>query len=327
MRAPDFWFRSGDWRATLLRPFAALYGGLAERRLKQAGVRAPVPVICVGNFTAGGAGKTPTAIAIAQMLRAAGEKPVFLTRGYGGALHGPHRVDLAKDDARAVGDEALLLARHAPVIKAVDRVAGAARAAELGSVIIMDDGLQNPSLTKDFTIAVIDAETAIGNGLCLPAGPLRAPLMAQLHVTDAVIIMGEGHAADALAPRIAPRPIWHANLAPDPHVIAALRGHKVFAFAGIGRPEKFFSMLQREGVIVAQSQSFPDHAPFDAVTLDQLAARARADNLIPVTTEKDAARIDVASWPELRIVPVTFVSPNDTAILSALQHTLSHRRV
>ncbi len=327
MRAPDFWFRSGDWRAMLLRPIAALYGGIAELRLMKKGVRAPVPVICIGNFTAGGAGKTPTAIAVAEMLRRLGETPVFLTRGYGGALPGPHRVDPGKDDARAVGDEALLLARHAPVIKAVDRVAGAMRAAELGSVIIMDDGLQNPSLIKDFTIAVIDAETAIGNGLCIPAGPLRAPLVAQLHKTDAVMAMGAGDAADRLASRIAPRPFWHATLIPDPNMSAALRGQKIFAFAGIGRPEKFFAMLERDGAQLVERQSFPDHARFDPVTLDALKARARAGGLIPVTTEKDAARLGPASWPELKIMPVSFASPDEDAIIATLQHTLAHRRV
>ena len=326
MRAPDFWFKSGDWRATLLRPIAALYGGIAEMRLMQKGARAPVPVICIGNFTAGGAGKTPTAIAVAAMLRQLGETPVFLTRGYGGQVMGPHRVDPMQDDARAVGDEALLLARHAPVIKAVDRVAGAIVAAECGSVIFMDDGLQNPSLMKDFTIAVVDAETAIGNGYCIPAGPLRAPLIAQLRVTDAVLVMGEGDAAAKLAPAIAPRALWHARLKPDPAIIATLRGCEVLAFAGIGRPDKFFTMLEREGVNVAERISFADHAPFDPVTLDQLATRARRNALIPVTTEKDAVRMGAYAWPELQCVPVSFESADQAAIAAALQERLAHPR-
>ena len=327
MRAPDFWFKSGDWRATLLRPIAALYGGIAAMRLMRKGARAPIPVICIGNFTAGGAGKTPTAIAVATMLRTMGETPVFLTRGYGGTLMGPHRIDPDKDDARAVGDEALLLARHAPVIKSVDRVAGAILASDYGSVIVMDDGLQNPTLTKDFTIAVLDAETAIGNGFCIPAGPLRAPLVAQLRVTDAVLVMGEGEAVAQCAPMIAPRPLWHAKLTPDLAMIAALQGREVLAFAGIGRPEKFFAMLERHGVIVTERIGFADHAPFDRVTLDQLAARAKRDNLIPVTTEKDAVRMKAYAWPELQIVPVSFESPDHAAMRAAIQERLAHPQI
>lgn len=336
MRAPDFWFRSGDWRANLLRPLAVLYGGIAKMRLMKKGVRAPVPVICIGNFTAGGAGKTPTAIAVAAILRAMGETPVFLTRGYGGSLAGPHRVDPARDDAARVGDEALLLARHAPVVKAVDRVAGAALASGLGSVIVMDDGLQNPSLAKDFSIAVVDAETGIGNGLCIPAGPLRAPLVAQLRVTDAVLAMGAGKAVDGLAPNIAPKiaslTLWHAKLAPDEKIIASLRAKNVFAFAGIGRPDKFFTMLAHEGVNVAARESFGDHQPYTQATLQRIAQTCARENLVPVTTEKDAVRIGAAMLKEchlgtLVVVPVALASADETAIAAALKSAITDRRV
>lgn len=330
MRAPDFWFKSGDWRAALLQPIAALYGAIAGFRMNQSGFRAPVPVICIGNFTAGGAGKTPTAIAIATMLKEMGETPVFLTRGYGGSIDGPHLVDVVRDDAAAVGDEALLLARVAPVVKSVDRVKGALRASALGSVIVMDDGLQNPSLTKDFSIAVVDGETGIGNGLCIPAGPLRAPLTAQKHRTDAVLIMGAGTPDIRLTQALSPRPFWCADLVPDAATLSAMRGQKIFAFAGIGRPEKFFAMLEREGLALAERRAFADHAPYDKHTLVAIAQQCQREGLIPVTTEKDAARIgpllqEASGLAPLVVVPVIFESSDRAAIKEALTHRLAHR--
>ena len=330
MRAPDFWFKSGDWRAALLRPIAALYGAIAGFRMNQSGFRAPLPVICIGNFTAGGAGKTPTAIAIATMLIEMGETPVFLTRGYGGSIDGPHIVDSLRDDAAAVGDEALLLARVAPVVKSTDRVKGALCASTLGSVIVMDDGLQNPSLTKDFSIAVVDGETGIGNGLCIPAGPLRAPLAAQQRRTDAILIMGAGTPDEQLTQTLSPRPFWHAQLVPDAAMLSALRGQKIFAFAGIGRPEKFFAMLAQEGLSIAESRAFADHAPYRKDMLSAIAQQCQREGLVPVTTEKDAVRIgsllhDVSGLASLAVMPVVFESSDRAAIKAALAQRLAHR--
>jgi len=331
MRAPDFWFKSGDWRAWLLQPIAALYGSIAELRLMKKGARASVPVICIGNFTAGGAGKTPTAIAIAQMLREMGEKPVFLTRGYGGHIAGPCRVNPETHDARMVGDEALLLSQHAPTVKSVDRVAGAAFAAELGSVIVMDDGLQNPSLAKDFTLAVVDAETGLGNGLCLPAGPLRAPLVAQLRVTDAVLAMGLGPAAETLKPCLKNQALWHGVLTPDAAIIATLQQRSVFAFAGIGRPDKFFSMLHAHGVNMGAREAFGDHEIVSTTTLQRIAASCAREGLIAVTTEKDAARMGPTGMAlfeqtTLVVVPVTLESADRPAIQAALRAALTQRQ-
>ena len=329
MRAPDFWFKSGDWRAWALRPIAALYGAIAAWRIKRGGVRAALPVICIGNLTAGGAGKTPTAIAIARLLRDLGERPVFLTRGYGGRMMGPHRVDPDQDKADAVGDEALLLARYAPVIKSVDRVAGAQFARGYGSVIVMDDGLQNPSLEKDFTLAVIDSDTALGNGLCLPAGPLRAPLAAQMPLIDAALVMGHGHAADGLKPLLAPRPFWRAALHADRNIIAPLRGRKLLAFAGIGRPEKFFQLLRDEGLIIAHQQSFGDHEPYSERAVAEMKARCAREQLIPITTEKDAVRLGAArmavQWPDLVILPVAWHSQDEAAMKAALHKAIKAR--
>src|SRR3974390_1974791 len=196
MREPRFWWRNPGLAAALLAPLAALYGKTAAQRRREGGARAGVPVICVGNFTLGGAGKTPTSIALARMLHDAGENVFCLTRGYGGRLRGPRHVDAHADAAADVGDEALLLARVAPTIVARDRRAGAALARAQGaSVIVMDDGLQNASLGKDFTMALVDARRGLGNGQVFPAGPLRAPLRAQLSRCDALLIVGGGDAA------------------------------------------------------------------------------------------------------------------------------------
>ncbi|MFI4995620.1 MAG: tetraacyldisaccharide 4'-kinase, partial [Hyphomicrobiales bacterium] len=201
MRAPDFWWRRPGLKARLLQPLGALYGALTARRMARRGVCSALPVLCVGNFVAGGAGKTPFAIEISRRLASLGEKPAFLTRGYGGSLKGPLLVG-AEHMAGEVGDEALLLARHAPTILARSRVAGAKLAEAQGaSVIVMDDGLQNPSLAKDCTFALVDAETGVGNSLCLPAGPLRAPLDRQWPLVQGLVVMGPAEARPGEARR------------------------------------------------------------------------------------------------------------------------------
>ncbi len=235
MKAPAFWWDRPGAAAALLSPLAAIYGSIAARRMAEPGERAGIPVICVGNLTVGGAGKTPTAIAIARLLIAAGERPMFLSRGYGGRLAGPVSVEAAHT-AVQVGDEPLLLARVAPAIVAAARVAGARFARERGaSVIVMDDGFQNPSLDKDLSILVVDAR-GIGNGCVLPAGPLRAPLAPQLDRAAALLIIGDGTSAMESLARERGLPIFHGTLEPDPDTVASLQARKVLAFAGIGDP-------------------------------------------------------------------------------------------
>lgn len=311
MRDPAFWWRDGSLAATLLAPFAAGYGAIAAKRMAQPGARAALPVICVGNFTLGGAGKTPTVMMLAKMLQAAGERPCCLSRGYGGDNPGPKFVDAQTDTAAAVGDEALLLARVAPTIVSRDRVAGA-KAVTNVSVIVMDDGLQNGSLAKDFTIAVIDGRRNIGNGKVFPAGPLRAPLSAQLARTDALLVIGDGGNAESVLRLAGPRPVFHGRLAPDAAAMTALKSRNVFAFAGIGDPEKFFDTLTKAGIAVTQRKAFADHHRFTGEEAAELEMQAEHEGLTLLTTEKDHARMSgdpvLASLAtRAQVLPVTLV--------------------
>lgn len=331
MRAPEFWWRDApSLAARVLSPVGALYGAIAARRMARDGARGALPVVCVGNLVAGGAGKTPTAIALAKLLAETGERPTFLTRGYGGRLAGPVAADRGAHTARDVGDEPLLLARLAPTIVSRDRVAGARLAAELGaSVIVMDDGLQNASLAKDLALAVVDAERGIGNRLSLPAGPLRAPLHGQLAHVDAVIIIGEGAAGLRVA-EVANRvgvAVLTARLVPEPQAARALQGQRVIAFAGIGRPEKFFAMLDVIGAIVVERLAFPDHHPFTAKDIDKLARLADAQQLLPVTTEKDAVRLgpEQRAALGLAVLPVSLRFEDEAGMRKLLTETLRQR--
>jgi tetraacyldisaccharide 4'-kinase len=293
MQAPGFWWRKSGAAAALLSPFAAIYGSIAARRLAHSGEQIGVPVICIGDPTIGGAGKTPTAIAVARLLIEAGRQPTFLTRGYGGKLTGPVMVQ-ASHSAAEVGDEPLLLARVAPTIVARDRVAGARLAKEKGAgFIVMDDGFQNPSLAKDLSILVIDGARGIGNGRVFPAGPLRAPFHAQLNRAQLLLIIGEVTGASPLVLTARQRefPLVHAVLAPDPKAVAALRGKKVLAFAGIGQPEKFFATLAAAGIDTPIRRAFGDHHRYSAREAAALIAEANENSLELVTTEKDLARL------------------------------------
>jgi len=312
MKAPRFWWSKPGAAAAMLSPFAKLYGAIAARRLARSGSAAGIPVICVGNPTVGGAGKTPAAIAIARLLIEAGERPYFLTRGYGGRLAGPVRVE-AGHTAVQVGDEPLLLARVAPTMVAANRAAGARLAREKGaSVIVMDDGFQNPSLAKDLSILVIDGTRGIGNGRVVPAGPLRAPLKPQLERAHAIMIVGHVGAAAPLVATVTARklPLFHATLNPDQKTVEALAGKKVLAFAGIGDPEKFFATVIAAGIDAVATRGFPDHHRFTVNDVRSLLDEATRKGLLLLTTEKDMARIqadaalgDLAS--PAHVLPVT----------------------
>lgn len=331
MRAPGFWWRPRpDWRARLLSPLGWLYGALTIRRMRRPGVGVGIPVICVGNFVAGGAGKTPTAIALAGMLAARGETPFVLMRGYGGRLAGPVLVDPAVHSAIHVGDEAVLMARHAPTIVARARPAGAALAKALGAgVVVMDDGLQNPALAKTLRLAVVDGAGGVGNGLCLPAGPLRAPLADQLRVSDAVIVIGEGAPGALVAARAsaARLPVLSARLAAELGPAAALSDKAVLAVSGIGRPDKFTATLRAIGARVVAERPFGDHHAYTLADVAALVEEADRLGCTVATTEKDMTKLGPL-WPaeardRLVVLPVTLVFDDAAAMERLLERTLA----
>ncbi len=307
MRAPAFWGASPpSLLAKALGPLGAIYGAATLRRMARTAPRVGVPVICVGNFTVGGAGKTPAAIALAKMLADAGRRVAFLSRGYGGQRRSaPLRVDPLIHNAAQVGDEPLLLARVAPCYVGVDRFACAEEAIRDGAdVLLMDDGLQSPALAKTLRLAVVDGAVGFGNGLCLPAGPLRAPVAGQLAFVDAIIVVDPPAGPRMNLEALRAAPMLRARLEPDAVAAAGLIGRRVLAFAGIGAPEKFFATLRGIGANVVATRAFADHAAFRVGVLESLLAEARGRDLTLVTTQKDAMRLPPAFLREVKVLPV-----------------------
>ena len=333
MQAPAFWWRSPGLVSGALAPLGAIYGAIAGARMKRPGAQAAVPVICIGDPTVGGAGKTPTAIAVAELLLEAGETPFFVTRGYGGREKGPLVVKVQEQSAEDVGDEPLLLTSVASVVVSADRVAGAKLAAESGaSVIVMDDGFQNPALAKDISLLVVDSASGVGNGSVFPAGPLRAPLDAQIERASAIVLVGKGEAGEKIARQAAARgkPVLRAHLTPEPETVTEIRGQNVLAFAGIGRPAKFFATLEEIGCNVAERRAFPDHHVYSESDARELLKAARARNLTLVTTAKDHARMyKNAALNELAdassVLPVDLHFEGETALKVLLKSALARR--
>ena len=309
MKAPAFWWnppgRAG-WQARALAPAAALWRLAAGvRRHRARPYRAPVPVVVVGNLVAGGAGKTPLVAALVMRLVGAGRAVQVVSRGYGGRLRGPHRVDPARDSHREVGDEALMLAALAPVWVARDRAAGVRAAAETGAeLILMDDGFQNPGVAADSAILVVDAVQGFGNGRLIPAGPLRETVVEGLARAERVVVVGtpaERAAAVACWPGLSGA--VPARLVPLETGLS-LAGQPVVAFAGIGRPEKFFETLRGMGAAVVEAIPFADHCDYAPAVLRRLLRTARGAGAMLVTTEKDAARLPAAFRREVMVVQV-----------------------
>ncbi len=329
--APPFWWGKADWRAWALWPFSAAYGAAAARRLRNAPrEKIAAPVLCVGNLTVGGSGKTPVAITLARHARAMGLKPGFLSRGHGGAVSGhPHLVEPDRDSARHVGDEPMLLARAAPVAVARDRAAGArALLAEGCDFLIMDDGFQSARIHIDYALIVVDARRGIGNGHVIPAGPMRAGLTEQMRHADGVLKMGDGDGAN-LALRQAARAgraFFEARLRAAP--LPAIEGKPCLAFAGIGDPGKFFDTVAMLGAEVRVARSFGDHHFYSEFDAQDLLSTADAQGLQLVTTAKDAVRLDHAggALEELRnrakVVEVEAVFDIESAPRAIVSETL-----
>jgi len=330
LRAPGFWARrSPGLLALSLAPLGALYGGITARRMAAPGLRVDAFVVCVGNFVAGGAGKTPAAIAIADLLLARGERVAFLSRGYAGASRtGVLAVDPAGHRAQEVGDEPLLLARTAPCYVARDRRLAARAAIAAGaSVLILDDGLQSPALVKDFSFAVIDGGAGFGNGLCVPAGPLRAPPAKQLpHVSAVIIVDGVSDASIEAHRAVSGKVVINARLEPDPLAAAKLRNRNALAFAGIGRPAKFFRTLDALGARVVVARGFADHQRYSPAQLDALLAEAARLGLTPVTTEKDFVRLPPAYGRAISVLPVALRFDDAPGLSAQLADALARWR-
>ena len=321
MRAPDFWRRKGGPLGAFLAPLGWGYGLATRLRLAMANpFKASVPILCVGNLVAGGAGKTPVALSLGRRLMDQGRKVHFLSRGYGGFKAGPLRVDPDSHRAVDVGDEALLLAAAAPTWISRDRALGARAAADGADVIIMDDGFQNTSVVKDMSLLVVDGGFGFGNGHMIPAGPLREPVAPALGRAGALVVIGEDEAGianrlDVLASGL---PVLKAGVEPGPEA-EGLKGNSVVAFAGIGSPEKFFDTLGIIGCDVVAVHAFPDHGPYSAGDIRRLKTEAEEKGATLVTTEKDLQRLPESERDGIRVLTITLQWADEASLDAVLR--------
>ena len=317
MKTPLFWQERG-WKAMALWPLSFIYEqiSLLKRSLIRP-VKLPVPVVCIGNITAGGAGKTPLALHIGEQLKARGVKAFFISRGYGGKFTGPVVVDIEKHQSHEVGDEPLLLAKTLPTIVAKNRLQAAQLAIKLGAqLVIMDDGFQNPQLFKNFSFLVIDGAFGFGNGLLIPAGPLRERPDNAFKRAHCVVLMNPHSDSVKVPPE---KPLLTAKTKPTHHA-DLLRGKRAIAFCGIAHPQKFFTTLRYLTVNVLEQIAFADHAPYSDKQLLELAHKAHKANAFLVTTAKDAARIPLRFRDKVCVVDIELVFSQSAMLDAQLEY-------
>ena len=328
MRTPDAWSRKGAV-STMLLPVSWLYGlGTAMRVGQAPRYVPPVPAICIGNLTAGGAGKTPIVLSLARLLLGQGRRPFALSRGYGGRLAGPVRVDPALHTAREVGDEPLLLAGTLPTVVSRDRAAGARAAVDAGAdILLLDDGHQNPAVAKALSLVVVDGGFGFGNGRLVPSGPLREPVRRGLARADAVVVVGNDTAGAVRPVRKEANglPLLEARFVPA-EAATALRGCRIVAFAGIGRPDKFFDTVKEIGADLAEAMAYPDHYPFPETEIMFICELAQERGAIPVCTEKDYMRLPPDARLMVTPVPVTLEWRDPDALDRLLEPVLGDER-
>ena len=324
MKAPKFWYLKESVWCRILKPFGKIYGWSVERRFKRTHpYQADIPVICVGNLSVGGTGKTPVCLALGKILKQKGIPFFFLNHGYKSRQRGVF-VDKGQMTALDVGDEALLLAEMAPTVVDNKRARGAQMIQKMGAkALIMDDGFQNPSLIKTVSFIVVDGHTGFGNGCLIPAGPLREPINKGLQRADAVIIAGRDETGVAAqVKQVVPEmPILMGHFEPDKTAISKLQGEKVLAFAGIGRPNKFFNMLKGAGIPVAKQISFPDHYFYTRFDMEEIMAEAAG---LPIlTTTKDFVKVPKDIQSKLTVIKGEFVFDKPAEVESLLKGVLS----
>lgn len=333
-KTPSFWYRKKGTPVPIaevvLSPLSALYEiGYKLNQKTKTPHKKRVPVICIGNITAGGSGKTPTAIAVMKLIRENGiaKNPYFLTRGYGGTHKTPCLLDTHKHTYKDVGDEAFLLSAHAPVVVARNRSAGADLAVQNGAdMIIMDDGFQNRSLYKDISIMVVNSTMGLGNGKLLPAGPLREPVTDALKRADLFVLTGDDQTKILPMLKATGKPIIRATIEPDKTLPMPDKDTPVLAFAGLGYPQKFFDFLRNDlGLHVLDTVAFPDHHPYTPTDLDILTQKAKTNRTQLVTTDKDYIRISAKYKKIVTPISIKLNLTNSEVLLNATQRSILHR--
>ena len=324
IKTPHFWTEL-SWQSVILFPVSYIwrFGHYAQQKILNT-KETEIPVICVGNLTVGGSGKTPVVITLCRFLSGIGKSTSILTRGFGGKEKGPIFVSTNLHQSLDVGDEPLMMAHSLDVCVSRNRPLGANHILDKKKYdcIVMDDGLQNPTLKKDLNIAVFDGKFGIGNGFLLPAGPMRQKLEVGIQNIDLVIFNGKDETG--LGQKIPPHiPIFTGELQPDEEIVEKMKNRRVYGFAGIGNPSRFFKTLNNIGADLVGEAHFADHHPYTNADLTQLYEEAMQSGAELVTTQKDWMRLPTDWRDRVLTVPVRIhFSADDTIKIVSFLETI-----